>query len=242
MKNTLLLLTSLLIILNCNNQPQKKEPNQNENFTSNYAVIWNWKTTDPELVEENLRVISEEFTYLWEGNVIENAYFDLLPSTNKLGNFPNIAFFLQARSETEAESILSNLTLFKKGIATYSLHPVGVLWLGRRTEIIQEKGLTRSFAAVWTTRNVAEIPDESIQAQSNIILELWKQGIIENVYFDIEGTQAINTTTDFVFFVNANSREEAEEICNSLPFLKQNIATYELYQAGVFWLGKYEDQ
>lgn len=60
---------------------------------------------------------------------------------------------------------------------------------------------------------------------------------IENVYFDIEGTQKSNEITDFVFFINANTIEEAKNICSQMPFVKENISSFKLYSVGVFWLG-----
>ena len=65
-------------------------------------------------------------------------------------------------------------------------------------------------------------------------------GRLKDVYFDIEGTHHENAKTDFVFFVNADTLEDAEAVCNSLPFYTEGIATYEIYQAGVFWMGQYE--
>lgn len=79
-------------------------------------------------------------------------------------------------------------------------------------------------------------------AQSDAILKLWNEGIIENVYFDVEGTQETNTVTDFVFFVNADSEKEAIEICDHLPFVQEKIAAYKLHAVGIFWLGEYKDQ
>lgn len=98
--------------------------------------------------------------------------------------------------------------------------------------------MTKSFVTVWRTNN--KPTDELTQAQNDKILELWNAGKIENVYFDIEGTQIANSKTDFVFYANTNTKEEAIAICESLPFFKENIATYKIYEVGVFWMGKYE--
>lgn len=205
---------------------------------TNYAVIWTWTTTKPDLVSHHLPAISEELIKLWKNDVIENAYFDTEAKSEKLGHFANIAFFLKASSISEARAILNELTVVKQGIATYVLRPVGLLWLDRKTNVINEKGITNSYVTVWKTHQ-NNLPDTTLKLQTKEILQLWNAGTIENVYFDIEGTQAVNATTDFVFFVNANSKNEAEAICNALPFFQENIATYEVFRAGVFWMGKY---
>ena len=64
--------------------------------------------------------------------------------------------------------------------------------------------------------------------------------MIENVYFDVPGTVENNAVADFVFFVNANSKEEAKEICYNLPFAKQHLAAYTLHPVGVLWMGIHE--
>lgn len=250
----ILLFTISLLILSCQaEQTQKvestsentdqqslKNTNQSQVGRANYAVIWTWTTDDSDLVSKHLPNISTELTNLWKKDIIENTYFDIDSPTDKLADFANITFFLKAHSITEAQSILDQLIVVKENIASYQLHPVGLLWLDRETEVIREKGITKSFATVWTTTTKSEISDELRLAQNDKVLELWKAGTIENVYFDIEGTQKENTKTDFVFFVNANTEEEANAICHALPFYSNNIATYEIYQSGVFWMGKYE--
>jgi hypothetical protein len=49
-------------------------------------------------------------------------------------------------------------------------------------------------------------------------MKLWNAGKIENVYFDIEGTQTEKNNEDFVFYANANTEEEARALCESLTF------------------------
>ena len=121
---------------------------------------------------------------------------------------------------------------------------MGNKWLGRKAEVISKKGLTQSFVTVWNTitehdqAGAKQLIRENSQAQADAIMALWKSGDIENVYFDIEGTQQLNDVTDFVFFVNAKSEAEAKAVCDKLPFAQKNISTYKLYPAGVFWLGE----
>jgi len=202
----------------------------------NYAVVWRWTTEDIEYAAKNAPAYSRELTKLWEDNIIENAYFDSEAPVDKLGNLPNITFFLRAASKTEAEEILNELTIVKLGVASYQLYPVGSLWLDRKTDVINEKGASKSFVTVWTTDK--DPSNELVQKQHEAILALWNKGDIENVYFDTDTQNPDNEYSDFVFFVNAESREEAEAICTSLPFHQEDIAHYSMYQVGVFWMGR----
>lgn len=217
------------------------ESNKIRIVTQNYAVVWKWSTDDKQLVEENLVLIAEEMNNLWKKGIAMDAYYNSNAVIDKFEYFPNVFFFLKAESERSAENILNNLTLVKKGIASYKIHPVGYKWLKRNHHKIQEKGLTNSYAAVWTSDNWGQTTDSLTKTQADAILTLWNQGSIENVYFDIEGTQKANDKIDFVFFINANTEQDAIDLCNSLPFVKESIASYQVHPVGVFWLGDYEE-
>ncbi len=256
MQKIISILTISLFIFGCGNEPPKEKSPTNSNQQpskvddqskigrTNYAVVWKWATDDTKLVEDNIVNISHELTKLWKEDLVENTYFDTDTKIDKLDYFGNVTFFLKAQNEAEAKSILDQLTVVTKRIATYTLHPVGLLWLDRKTELINKKGMTKSFVSVWTTTKSplhGNNADDVLKSQSDAILALWNKGTIENVYFDIEGTYEPNKKTDFVFFVNVNSEEEAKSICESLPFFQHKMATYELHQVGVFWMGKYEE-
>jgi len=250
MRHTIIYLALSLLIFSCNNT--KKEANTETNSETveststqtseigknNYAVVWNWTTTDEQLVSDNSVKISNELTSLWKKGIVENAYYNNDAKVDKLSYFPNISFSLKAESYKSAETILNNLTVVKKGIAAYKLFPIGTLWLDRKHKTIHENGMTKSFVTIWTT--TGKPTDELTQAQNDKMLELWKSGKVENVYFDIEGTQKANNKTDFVFYANANSEADAKAMCESLPFFKEKIATNKVYEVGVFWMGKYE--
>lgn len=245
----ILFLASVALMLACNNQKKEKaeivETKTEEKVESsvyefeNYAVVWTWTTTDKQLVTENSPAFSEELISLWENGSVENAYYNSDAKIDKFENFPNISFFLKAKSYETAETMLNNLTIVKKGIAVYSIYPVGTLWLGINKEVEKEK-LASSFAAVWTTKPDVKPSDDIVLKQNNSILKLWNDARIENVYFDIEGTQKANNKTDFVFYVNATSIDAAKQTCDQLPFAVNGIASYELFPVGVHWLGKYE--
>lgn len=251
MRYNIALFVCSLTLLGCSSEPAQQSPDHSSSSTSEvtedtpktgritYAVIWHWTTSDVGEVEENSPVVSKQLAKLWNEDIIENAYFGNDPKTNKLANFPSISFFLKAHSEHEAKGLLDKLTIVRKGLAAYTLYPVGGLWLDRKGEIINEKGITPSYATVWST---VEKPSEAqTVAQHDHTIDLWKKGRIENVYFDIEGTQEDNNKTDFVFFANADTEEEAHALCKSFPFYQEHIATYELFPAGIFWMGKHSE-
>ena len=249
MYKTILTFTALLFLFSCANDTTTVEETTNisegtvsesdnsKTGRSNYAVVWKWATSDASLVNEHLAMISNEFTEMYNGQDLENAYYDAKPEINKLENFPNVTFFLKSKTYEEAEAALNKLTIVQKGIATYTIHPVGTMWLGRKAEVANAKGTTKCYVAVWSTPNKEEITDELTKSQSDAVLALYNNGTIENVYFDLEATQNANEKQDFVFFVNANSENEAQMICDELPFTKANIASYKLHSVGVFWLG-----
>ena len=254
MKKIMLFVVTILV-LSCNNQPKEKvestkfnpentsEKKDQELARNNFAVVWNWTTTDKQLVSDNAPAISKELTKLWKDKIVENAYFDSDAEFEKFEGFPNISFFLKTSSISDAENILNKLTVVKKGIAKYTIYPVGTKWLGRNDEVIKKKGMvTKSYVAVWNTvtkhdnSNAKDLIRKNAKDQSDAILKLWNEGIVENVYFDIEGTASLNSTTDFVFFINADSEADAKKICDNLPFAKKHLASYKISPVGVYWL------
>ena len=246
MKHTIIYLTLSLLVFGCNDTKKeaKTETKTVESTSSqtseignkNFAVVWNWSTSDEQLVSDNSPTISNELTALWKKGTVENAYYNSDSKIDKLSYFPNISFSLKAESYKSAEVILNKLTVVKKGIATYKLYPIGTLWLDRKSNTINENGLTKSFVTVWTT--TGKPTDELTQTQNDKVIALWNSGKIENAYFDIEGTHKANSKTDFVFYANANTEKEAKAMCESLPFFKEDIATYKIREVGVFWMGK----
>lgn len=246
MKQSIIYLAVCFLIIGCGENSKKttsEEVSKTQESTTveaskfgrtNYAVVWNWTTTNSQLVTDNAVEMSEELNGLWEEDIIENVYYNVDSKVEKMGDFPNISFFLKAKSKEDAKKILDGLTVVKKGIAAYTLYPVGHLWLDRKPDADTKK----CYVAIWKTSK--KPTDALTKSQSDQVLALWNKREIENVYFDIEGTQESNTKTDFVFYVNANSKKEAEAVCNSLPFSKEKIATYKLHEVGVFWMGTYK--
>lgn len=247
MRHIIIYLAVSVLLFGCNTTSKesktkttskKVETTNSEIGKNNFAVVWNWTTKNEQLVTDNSITISNELTSLWKKGIVENTYYNSESKADKLSYFPNISFSLKAKSLENAKEILNDLTVVKKGIATYKLYPIGVLWLDRKHKTILKNGITKSFVTVWTT--TGKPSDKLAQEQNNRMLELWKSGKVENVYFDIEGTQKANLKTDFVFYVNAKNLEEAKALCESLPIFKENVASFKIHEVGVFWMGKFE--
>ncbi|MET2985198.1 hypothetical protein [Aureibaculum conchae] len=254
MKQSILYLALCFLIISCGKETKKEQTEEksksettsiksSEFGKTNYAIVWNWATKDTQLVSDNSVQISSELTDLWKKDVVENIYYNSEGTSDKLANFPNISFLLNAQSEQEAKTILNKLTVVEKGIAKYTVHKVGTKWLGRNKEAIDKNGLKKSWAAVWSTRvdhnseSSKEEVRQNAKEQSDAVISLWNKGLVENVYFDITGIEKRNDITDFVLYVNADTEREAQEILNNLPFSKKNIAHYQLFPVGIFWMG-----
>ncbi len=248
----LLYLSVFLLLFSCNNKEKKATIETEKELTTtevadakfgrqNYAVVWNWLTSEKEIFENAMLTVSEEMQELWEADVIANSYFDNATKVEDIKIFPNVSFFIKAKTLDEAKGILDELTLVKLAIADYSIFPVGTKWLGRNTEKILERGIKRSFVTVWTKQKELKEGSEILKENSDAILKLWEEGVIENVYLDLEGIQTKNEKKEFVFFINADSEEEAKATLDKLPFVTSEIASYKMYPVGVFWIGENEE-
>jgi hypothetical protein len=140
------------------------------------------------------------------------------------------------------------LTVVKNSIATFSVFPVGSKWFGRNADAIQDKGLTKSYVSVWKTLtdiNVEEYGD-LINTQASSIKNLYQSGVIENVNWEMSREEdaykrRTNNISDFVFFINTNSKEDAKALCDSIGFIQAELMSYEVIPVGVFWLGEYQE-
>ena len=254
--NKLLLITIMgLTLLACNTKPKENKAEVSTTSQSNkedskfgrknFAVVWKWTTTDVKKVEENIVKFSEEMNSLWKNGDIENVYYNANSKIDKLEYLPNNSFFIKAKTEAKAKAMLNEIILVKEGLITPIIYPVGTKWLGRNEEVIHEKGLTKSFVVIWNAlREFDQVKDQStIMDQVNELLRLNKNGDIENVYWDLEKAvdpSANENVTDFVYFVNANSQEDAKKLCDNLPFTKAKMVSYSIHPVGVFWLGEYK--
>lgn len=252
MKKTIFSIVALGLILSCGNTSNPKQCHSSENKINtvqlrNYAVVWQWAVNDADMIRDHLPALNDEMLAMWKNGEIENAYYNADSEISMVENLPNISYFLKAESYKSARQKMNSLNAVKKGIAKFSIFPVGSKWFARNSEAILQKGLSKSYVSVWKTLQEIKQDEhvELIKSQANCIKSLYQQGNIENVYWELSGEadaykRRHNDITDFVFFINTNSKEEAKALCDSLPFTLKGLVSYELIPVGVFWLGEYE--
>lgn len=101
----------------------------NENLTSSFATIW-FNNSNRDTVNKYFDRQAVELLDVWNKGIIENAYYPVENADEKEGVIPGMMFFVNAPSEDEARAICDGFLYSKKGIATYTMHPVGTFWQG----------------------------------------------------------------------------------------------------------------
>lgn len=238
----ILALVIVIAMVSCDNPGAKKEKATKattvETVTKKYAVVWDVLTNDHNYVMKYLTEQAEEFNQLFADGVIENAYLNNYEYV-KLNNdaaLASVMFFVKAESVIAAQAIIDKMSFVRNKVATYNVYPVGGKWLDRKPAADINKKF--SFATVWFLRSDEATVKKFAEKQSEMVVALWKEGVIENAYFATENAFENKTLTPgMVFFVNADNEEEAREICDGLVFSKEGVAKYELFPVGTFWLG-----
>lgn len=192
-----------------------------------------------EKLEEIVPSQTKQLHKLWEDGIVENVYFKTDEEFTSDETWPNIMFFVKAKNKDAAKDILDNMDFVKYKLATYELHPVGVLWLKRNEKAIEILQKTKkSYGVVWSANLEKQITDEDVRLQSEDFTKLWNEGFVENAYFDIVGaSMGKKDRPTVVNFLNAENEEEAHKILANLHFSKEGISSYILFDVGVLWLG-----
>lgn len=200
-----------------------------------FAVVWTFKTVEKSLIDQNVATQSMQLRDLTKSGTAEAIYFDTKPTGDQALGYPSISFVVNAKSPEAAKAILDEMVFVKKDISEYALHPVGDRWLEESPTAAANTNSGRRFVTVWTTSSGTGVKDkinELAPRQSDAIQNLWRAGVVENVYFDAVGVLSENNTQDFVLFVRANTEAAARKIVDALPFSKAGLATYEIHQVG----------
>ncbi len=241
-KCTAIFLLTFLIV-SCQNKDKSEQVNETYLEKNNYAVVWQWETTDKEYVLKYLTEQSQELNDLWKKEIVENVYLNVDSNLPTGDLFPDISFIIKAKDEQTAKIYLDNMIFVKNKISSYKLYRVGKKYLGRNNEILDIIGKKKSFAAVFETLGKKEQIMANLQEQNDKTSELWKAGKIENAYLDIEGFSSRKSNIPgMVYFVNADDEEIANSILNELPFVKKQLTKYQLFPVGVFYLGEYSNK
>lgn len=96
-----------------------------------YMVTWTIETHDTNLFKNTLNDHMAKVLDLWVNGTVENVYLDNKKSEVNIhkGDVGKVIFFIKAKNEKEAQSVLDELPLVKKEVASYQLTLAGVLWL-----------------------------------------------------------------------------------------------------------------
>lgn len=236
-------LISLLFLFGCIQEQNEKDfldkkdipKYQNETF----AVVWKTVSMRKEKLEEIIPAQTKQLQELWDKGIVENVYFKTDEEFGKDETWPNIMFFLKAKNKEAAKEQLEKMEFVINKLATYELHPVGLLWLTRNDKTLEKvQKSKRTFGVVWTSEASKKPTDDDIRLQSESFQNLWNEGFIENAYFDVVGAGTGNRDRPtMVNFVNAKNEDEAHNILKDLHFIKNNTSTYMLFDVGVLWMG-----
>jgi hypothetical protein len=100
-----------------------------------------------------------------------------------------------------------------------------------------------TYAVVWTIdTDDNELFHSTIGDHSAKVLQLWRDGIVENVYIDSENKHGVLSKGDparVMFFIKSDTDLEAKKILNETPLVKKKIAKYTLYPVGSLWLKQF---
>ena len=102
---------------------------EEKDLRNTFAVVWNYVTTDQEMINANVADQAAETLALWKQGTIENVYMNPEAELTDSKTASNVVYFIKAKDRAEADSILNEQTFVKKKIAEYQLFPVGFLWL-----------------------------------------------------------------------------------------------------------------
>ena len=97
------------------------------------------------------------------------------------------------------------------------------------------------FATIWRMNSgggAEQRAEANIADQSAALLDMWRAGIVENVYMNTE--KQLGYGGSFVFFIKAKNEAHARELLSEMPFVKNKVSEYEIHHVGTRWLGRYE--
>lgn len=107
----------------------------------------------------------------------------------------------------------------------------------------EETQSRKTFAVTWSIdTNDATLFNNAIAAHATKVLELWEDGVVENVYLDGEKTHDVvhkGDTARVMFFIKAKTEADAQKILNGMPLVKKKVASYTLHPVGTLWLKQF---
>jgi hypothetical protein len=111
------------------------------------------------------------------------------------------------------------------------------------TAFAEDANSRNTYAVVWTIDTEdSELFHSTVSEHSAEVLQLWRDGIVENVYIDADnkhGDVHKGDTGRVMFFIKADTDSEAKRILNETPLVKKNVAKYTLHPVGSLWLKQF---
>ncbi len=242
---TSLLMVNMLFLVGCKNKAETVEPElqpQTESVSNEaintYAVIPSLITENPQKFNDNITEQASQLNKLWEEGTVENMYYNVDGQTVDGQIIPTIAYFIRATDIDKARNILDEMVFRTKNIGTFELIPVGNFLFGKSEKAgdvrLKKKN---SYVVVWDlSKPYNEVDPQIIQDQFDADFKLYEEGVLENAYKNSPYDESIKNFT--LYFMNADSEEEAKKILNEMPFVQLNIASYKVIYVGHLMRGK----
>ncbi len=246
MKNffTSLLMINLLIFAGCKDKvenetvkPESKTESPTE-FIKTYAVVPSLVTENPQKFNDNIVQQASQLNKLWEEGTVENLYYNVDGQKIDKNIIPSITYFIRATDIDKARSILDQMIFRTKNIGTFELIPVGNFLFGQSEKAADVRLKKKNaYVVIWDLlKPYNEIDRDDIQNHFEADSKLYEEGILENAYKNSPYDESIKNFT--VYFMNADSEEEANKILNEMPFVKSKTGSFKIIYVGHFMRGK----
>jgi|26BtaG_2_1085354.scaffolds.fasta_scaffold00015_24 uncharacterized lipoprotein NlpE involved in copper resistance len=244
---TLLLVITFLSLIGCKNKTETLEPELHTQpeavsteVTKTYAVIPSLTTENAQKFNDNISEQASQLNELWEEGTVENLYYDVEGQKVDAQIIPSIAYFIKATDIDKARNILDQSVFRSKNIGTFELIPVGNFLFGQSDNAgelrLKKKNV---YVVIWDLlKSYDEVDPQIIQNQFDADFKLYEDGVLENAYKNSPYDESIKNFT--VYFMNADSKEEANKILNEMPFVKSNTASFKVFYVGHLMRGKVE--
>lgn len=234
----LLTLSIILLLIGCGS----KDKQSTVDVKNNFAAVWQLDTEDYDHFQAMLPEQSDRLFDYYNKGLVENIYFQQGEETGETYSVGGISFVVKAKDADGAKAILDAMPFVKSAIATYQLYPLGVKWLTRRdAHKTVAAEANQSFVVVWISKGSDEEMLLNAKQHGAETIELYENGIIENVYLSPAIIEGSEEGYPVIYFINAKDHNSAKAILDELHYVKMNLAAYELRPVGSFWLGNVED-
>lgn len=244
---TLLLVITFLSLIGCKNkttnktiEPEPQTDSVAKEAMNTYAVIPSLITENVQKFNDNISEQASQLNTLWQEGIVENLYYDVEGQQVNDQIIPSIAYFIRATDIDKARDILDQSVFRSKNIGTFELIPVGNFLFGQSDNAgelrLKKKNV---YVVIWDLlKPYNEVDPQIIQNQFDADFKLYEDGVLENAYKNSPYDESIKNLT--VYFMNADSKEEANKILNEMPFVKSNTASFKVFYVGHLMRGKVE--